>query len=128
VMPASFDVPRATADLWLPFRVVAAEAAPARGAHLLRAFARLTPGVSPAAAQAELNAIAGELKRAHPEEDREQTFRLVPLQEQIVARSRPTLFLLFSAVFVVLLIACANFANLLLSRSARDADASCAFS
>jgi putative ABC transport system permease protein len=119
VMPASFDVPRATADMWLPFRVVAAEAAPARGAHLLRAFALLTPGVSLAAAQAELDAIAGELKRAHPEEDREQTFRLVPLQEQIVARSRPTLFLLFSAVFVVLLIACANFANLLLSRSAR---------
>ena len=119
VMPASFDVPRAPADLWLPFQVVAAEAAPARGAHLLRAFGKLAPGVSLAAAQAELDAIAGELKRVHPEEDREQTFRLVPLAEQVVARSRPTLFLLFSAVFVVLLVACANFANLLLSRTAR---------
>jgi putative ABC transport system permease protein len=120
VMPAAFEVPRAAADMWLPFRIVAAEAAPARGAHLLRAFGHLIPGVSLAAVQAELDAIAGELKRIHPEEDREQAFRLVPLQEQVVARSRPTLFLLFSAVFVVLLISCANFANLLLSRSARQ--------
>lgn len=120
VMPEAFEIPRAAAaDMWLPFELVAAEAAPARGAHLLRAFGRLAPGVSLAAAQAELDAIAGELKRIHPEEDREQAFRLVPLQDQIVARSRPTLFLLFSAVSVVLLISCANFANLLLSRSAR---------
>ena len=121
VMPASFEIPRAAADIWMPFQVVASEAAPARGAHLLRAFGRMAPGVSLAAAQAELDAIAGELKRVHPEEDLEQTFQLVPLQEQIVARSRPTLILLFSAVFVVLLIACANFANLLLSRSSRRA-------
>ena len=119
VMPAAFEVPRSAADMWLPFQLVAAEAAPVRGAHLLRSFARMAPGVTLAAAQAELDAIAGELKRAHPEEDREQTYRLLPLQDQIVARSRPTLFLLFSAVFVVLLISCANFANLLLSRSAR---------
>ena len=119
VMPEAFEVPRAVADMWLPFQVVAAEAAPARGAHLLRSFARLAPGVTLASARAELDAIAVELKRIHPEEDREQTYRLLPLQDQLVARSRPTLFLLFSAVFVVLLISCANFANLLLSRSAR---------
>ncbi len=119
VMPAAFEVPRAAADMWLPFQLVAAEAATARGAHLLRTFGRLAPGVSLGAAQAELDAIAGELIRIHPEEDREQAFRLVPLQEQLVAQSRPTLFLLVSAVFVVLLISGAIFANLLLSRSAR---------
>jgi putative ABC transport system permease protein len=118
VIPATFEVPRATADIWLPFQIAGSEAAGARGAHLLRTFGRLAPGVTLAAAQAELDAIAGELKRIHPEEDGEQTFRLTPLQEQVVARSRPTLFLLFSAVFVVLLTACANFANLLLSRAA----------
>jgi putative ABC transport system permease protein len=118
VMPAAFEVPRAAADMWLPFQIVGSEAAAARGAHLLRTFGRLAPGATLAAAQAELDAITGELKRIHPEEDGEQTFRLTPLQEQIVARSRPTLLLLFSAVFVVLLIACANFANLLLSRAA----------
>jgi putative ABC transport system permease protein len=118
VMPAAFEVPRAAADIWLPFQIAGSEAAGARGAHLLRTFGRLAPGVTLAAAQAELDAVAGELKRVHPEDDGDQTFRLTPLQDQIVARSRPTLFLLFSAVFVVLLIACANFANLLLSRSA----------
>ena len=118
VMPATFEVPRAMADIWLPFQIAGSEAAGARGAHLLRTFGRLAPGVTLAAAQAELDGLTGEMKRIHPEEDGEQTFRLTPLQDQIVARSRPTLFLLFSAVFVVLLIACANFANLLLSRSA----------
>jgi len=118
VMPAGFEAPRAEADIWLPFQLAGSEAAGARGAHLLRTFGRLAPGVTLAAAQAELDAVAGELKRIHPEDDGDQAFRLTPLQDQIVARSRPTLFLLLSAVFVVLLIACANFANLLLSRSA----------
>ena len=119
VMPASFEVPRAPADLWVPFHVLAGDAANARGAHLLRAFGRLAPGASLAAARAEMEGVSRDLKKAHPEEDGDQTYGLVPLQEQIVARSRPTLLLLFASVAVVLLIACANFANLLLSRSAR---------
>ena len=119
VMPASFDVPRAPAQMWVAFHVLASEAAPERGAHLLRAFGRLAPGTSRAAAQAELDGIARRLKQVHPEQDGDQVFNLLPLQEQMVARSRPTLLLLFAAVAVVLLIACANFANLLISRSSR---------
>ncbi len=119
VMPASFEVPRAPAELWIPFHVLAGDSANARGAHLLRAFARLAPGASLAAARSEMEGIARDLKKAHPEDDGDQTYGLVPLQERIVAGSRPTLLLLFASVAVVLLIACANFANLLLSRSAR---------
>lgn len=119
VMPASFEAPRLPADFWLPFRVIGAGAAEARGVHMLRSFGRLAPGVSLRAARAELDGIARDLKKAYPEDDGDQTFALVALQERMVAGSRPTLFLLFAAVIVVLLIACANFANLLLSRSAR---------
>ena len=119
VMPASFETPRVPADMWLAFRALSAKTADARDVHLLRAFARLAPGVSLAAAQAELDEIGRDLKRIHPEETADHTFGLVTLQERIVAGSRPTLFLLFASVLVVLLIASANFANLLLSRSAR---------
>lgn len=119
VMPASFEAPRAPADMWLALRAVSASTAKARDVHLLRTFARLAPGVSLAAAQAELDGIGRELKKIHPEEATEQTYRIISLQERLVAGSRPTLLLLFASVLVVLLIASANFANLLLSRSAR---------
>jgi putative ABC transport system permease protein len=119
VMPASFEVPRVPADMWLPFRMFDRGAAQARGVHALRTFARLAPGASLAAAREELSGIARDLKKIHAEDDGDQEFGLVSLQERMVAGARPTLFLLFASVIVVLLIACANFANLLLSRSAR---------
>src|SRR5262245_15808115 len=119
VMPVSFEMPRVPADMWLAFRAVGPDTAKARGVHLLRTFARLAPGVSLAAAQAELDGIGRELKKAFAEDDADQTYGVISLQERLVAGSRPTLFLLFASVLVVLLIASANFANLLLSRSAR---------
>ena len=64
VMPAAFEMPRAAADMWLPFQIVGSEAAAARGAHLLRTFGRLAPGATLAAAQAERSCRVGRC-RAH---------------------------------------------------------------
>jgi putative ABC transport system permease protein len=79
---------------------------------------RLAPGVSLAAAQDEMGAIAGRLAAADPAHDTDWTVNLVPLGEQLLGEVRPALLVLAGAVSLVLLIACTNVANLALARTA----------
>jgi putative ABC transport system permease protein len=117
VLPGGFASPGSPAgaepQIWRPY-VVNPENG--RGGHFMRALARLTPGASLAEAQAQLDAVTERLAREHPSTNFGQRARLEPLQTSITGDTRPALLLLMAAVSVVLLIACANVANLLLAR------------
>jgi putative ABC transport system permease protein len=108
----------ATAEFWQPLIFTARDLAPdARGAQWVQVLARLHGRVSPDQATTALETVAGRLARAFPETEHEATIMAVALQERIVRDTRPTLLLLLGAVTLVMLIACANVANLLLARA-----------
>jgi len=88
-----------------------------RSAHNYRVVARLAPGVSVAQAQAEMTGIAARLTEQYPQSNADKGAAVVPLQDVVVGDTRQTLFVLLAAVAFVLLIACANVANLLLARA-----------
>jgi putative ABC transport system permease protein len=115
VLPAGIDFPMGFSDLWLPFRTTAET--PSRASRGLIAIGRLRPGVSMEQAQADIEAIAARLEAAHPDTNRGWTIRLLPVQELLRRAPRRVLTLIFGVVAFVLLIACANVANLLLARS-----------
>ena len=119
VMPSDFKLPTGTAEIYVPFRVGYPEAAPYRGVHMQSAVVRLRPEATLSQAQAELDVIANVLAKAHPDENRDRKYVAVSLRDRITGNIRPALLMLFAATVVVLLIASANFANLLLSKTAR---------
>lgn len=88
-----------------------------RDARHLRAIARLKPGVTVAQAQAEMKVIAQRLEREHPLTNKDQGVNVVSITDDTVGGLRRTLLVVFGAVIFVLLVACANVANLLLARS-----------
>ena len=85
--------------------------------HYLSAVARLRPGVSTAAAQAELNAVAARMRERFPDGPREEYLRTVSLHDDVVGEARAPVYVLMGAAGLVLLIACVNVANLFLARS-----------
>ncbi|MEO5721354.1 MAG: ABC transporter permease [Chthoniobacterales bacterium] len=121
VTSADFRSPHGTPDAFASLPVFYPEAAKSRGAHLLRVYGRLRPAVSMAEAKTEQRVIDDRLARTSPEENKGRASVLVSLHERLVGDIRPALLLLFGAVGMVLLIACANFANLLLARNAARA-------
>jgi len=117
VMPKEFNFPQSS-ELWVPLNFDRSPDMKQRKAHFLRPIGKLKPGVTLEQAQADTDIVARQLEQQYPDTDTGWNLRLVSLREQLVGNTRPTLFLLFGAVGFVLLIACANVANLLLVRAA----------
>jgi putative ABC transport system permease protein len=116
VMPRDFRFPSRQASIWttMPFE----PARLSRQAHFLTVIGRLRPGVSLEQARAELEVIAAGMARAYPASNRDWGITVLSLAEQITGSVRTSLLVFLGAVALVLLIACANIANLLLARNA----------
>src|SRR5207237_1081981 len=117
VMPRTFQFPTRRDQLWVPIAFNAKEAGE-RGNHYLEVIARMKPGVSLQQAQAEMTTIATRLQQQYPETNTSIGAVVTPLHEHVVGDIKPALLVLLGAVAFVLLIACANVANLLLARAA----------
>jgi putative ABC transport system permease protein len=105
-------------DLWTPLALPSPPEAWQRGTHPLCVFARLKPGVSLEQAQADLNHVATNLQRLYPGDDKERRIIADPLDQHVIGGVRLVLFTLLATVAMVLLLACANIANLMLTRGA----------
>jgi putative ABC transport system permease protein len=131
VMPPSFQFPHASfvsgepADVWLPLTYTQEQVAKRSGPYFLNVLARLAPGVTLDQARSHMNTLAQRFERelrgyrGPNGEDGGWRITVTPLQEEIVGGSRRALLVLLFSVGLLLLIACANVANLLLMRSAR---------
>jgi len=106
---------RTQSQLWTPL-VVPPELMADRNAHMLAVIGRIAPGRSIDGARREMAQISARLAESYPESNKDWTVTLVPLLDQIVGKLRPALVALMAAVVFVLLIACANVANLTLAR------------
>ena len=129
VAPEGFQFPRprdlpyfigvsSPTEIWTPITLNDDFINRKRANHQLAVMARLRPDVTFEKAQSEMNGLAARLEQSYPESNQGIGVKVVPLNEQVVGNVRLALLVLMSAVALVLLIACANVANLLLARSA----------
>ncbi len=118
VMPPGFRFPVGERSEYLmPVHPLVAWAIPNRGSHFFRALGRLQPGVSVNQARAEAAAIAARLEKQYPNTNTDRSATVVSFHQDLTGDVRPALLVVLAAVFLVLLIACANVANLLLARA-----------
>jgi putative ABC transport system permease protein len=117
VMPPGFQFLSKDTGLWVPVAFSPQELAN-RGSHYLTVAARMKPGVTLQQARADVAAITQRINRDHPTPGFELGSVVISLREQLAGNVRPALIVLLVAVGFVLLIACANIANLLLARGA----------
>jgi putative ABC transport system permease protein len=115
VMPADFVFPDRRAEIWVPL-TLSPEDANNRGGHNLRVVARLKPGVTLQQARTEMDSITAQLEQQYKVNTGHRA-NVFSLYDEVVAGARPALLVLLGAVAFVLLIACANVANLLFARS-----------
>jgi putative ABC transport system permease protein len=104
------------AQVWTPLALTPQEAS-VRGEHHFQAIARLKPGATLSQAQAEMNTISERLAQSYPDDDKGWGAAVNSLREETVGEVRPALLMMLGAVAFVLLIACANVANLILART-----------
>lgn len=116
VMPAAFAFPSPGLDLWLPLRP--SDAIRDRDTNYLRVVGRLDRGVTMTEASARLRRAMARLVETYPEDNEGKAVRLTPLREVVIGDARPAMLLLLGASGLLLLLACANLANLLLARGA----------
>ncbi len=119
IMPEGFDYPVDTpVDVWVPMTVIPQDAIPTniRGVRFLSGLARLGPDATLERARSELSGIAQELERTFPENAGITAATLEPLRDTVVGDVRTALWVALGAVGFILLLACANVANLLLAR------------
>ena len=119
VLPAGFEfAPRGNAQLWVPLHITG-DLVTRRSLRWLSVIGRLARGATPAQARAEMNLITARLAAAYPAQNGAVRMATAPLRDRIVGQIGPLLLVLFGAVAFVLLIACANVANLLMARATR---------
>ncbi len=118
VMPRDFYFPSRGVQIWIPLGFTPSTFVKTRRAHSLRVVARLKPGVTVAQAQTEMTMIAGRLEREYPDTNTKMGVGLGGFQEWFTGDAKAGLLMLLGAVGFVLLIVCANIANLQLGRAA----------
>ena len=117
VLPPGSAYP-AAGEFWMPLSLMDKESQASRVWHTVNVLGRLKPGIALGQAQADMQTIAARLAEVYPATNRNIGVLLTPLREQLVGSLRPAILSLMGCVVLVLLIACANVANLLLVRAA----------
>ncbi|HET9531752.1 MAG TPA: ABC transporter permease [Blastocatellia bacterium] len=118
VMPGDFYFPHKDVEMWVPFGFTEQQMVMLRRPHFLRAVGRLKPGVTLEQARAEMTSIMARLEEQYPDTNTQMGAGLGLLHEWVVEDTRLAVLVFLAAVAFVLLIACANVANLLLARAA----------
>ncbi len=118
ILPAGLQFPTKDVDVWVPLeQIITVANMHWRNSHYLDVFARLKPGVTLAQARDDMNRIAASLKQTYPDTNSGAGVFITPIKDDLTSDIRPGLLIMLAAVGCVLLIACANVANLMLVRA-----------